>query len=157
MGWGVAPICKGPGPAAAVSALCLLTCASPPCSPPRGQPLPVFTEPTHGLGERGSPPWVESHTHHFLMCHQPQWAHSAARADPGAWSPAWSRPGQKEDDSPVSSTSQRPGNSKAPEAIWASVRTLSKYEEEETCLQKAYQPRSRTIKITGEMEPQGEV
>ena len=123
----MAPICKGPGPAAAVSGLCLLTCASPPCSPPRGQPLPVFTEPTHGLGERGSPPWVESHTHHFLMCHQPQWAHSAARADPGAWSPAWSRPGQKEDDSPVSSTSQRPGNSKAPEAIWASVRTLSKY------------------------------
>ena len=41
------------------------------------------------------PPWVESQTHHFLMCHQPQWAHSAARADPGAWSPAWSRPGQK--------------------------------------------------------------
>ena len=143
------------------SSCCLRSLSSdlcvPSCSPPRGQPLPVFTEPTHGLGERGSPPWVESHTHHFLMCHQPQWAHSAARADPGAWSPAWSRPGQKEDDSPVSSTSQRPGNSKAPEAIWASVRTLSKYEEEETCLQKAYQPRSRTIKITGEMEPQGEV
>ena len=76
------------------------------------------------------PPWVESQTHHFLMCHQPQRAHSAARADPGAWSPAWSRPDQKEDDSQVSSTSQRPGNSKAPEAIWASVRTLSKYEEE---------------------------
>ena len=86
------------------------------------------------------PPWVESQAHHFLMCHQPQWAHSAARADPGAWSPAWSRPGQKEDDSPVSSTSQGSGCSKAPEAIWASVRTLSKYGEEETCLQKAYQP-----------------
>ena len=41
------------------------------------------------------PPWVESQAHHFLMCHQPQRAHSAARADPGAWSPAWSRPGQR--------------------------------------------------------------
>ena len=46
---------------------------------------------------RGSPPWMESHTHPFLLCHQPQWAHSAARADPGAWSPAWSRPDQKGD------------------------------------------------------------
>ena len=87
-GWlGVAVICKVPGPAAAFSGLCLLTRVSPPCSPPRGHPLPVFTEPTRGLGERGSPPWLESHTHPFLMCHQPQRAHSAARADPGAWSP----------------------------------------------------------------------
>ena len=86
------------------------------------------------------------------------------RADAGAWSPARSQP--EEDDSQVSSTSQGPGNSKAPEAIWASVRTLSKYEEKETYLQKACQPQSRTIKITGEkslpflravMEPQGEV
>ncbi|CAI9172682.1 unnamed protein product [Rangifer tarandus platyrhynchus] len=61
-------------------------------------------------------------------------------ADPGAWSPACSRPDQKEDDSQVSSTSQRPGNSKAPEALWASVRTLSKYQEEETCIRKACQP-----------------
>ena len=97
-GWlGVAVICKVPGPAAAFSGLCLLTRVSPPCSPPRGHPLPVFTEPTRGLGERGSPPWLESHTHPFLMCHQPQRAHSAARAGPGARSPAWSRPDQKGD------------------------------------------------------------
>ena len=136
----MAPICKGPGPAAAISGLCLLTCASPPCSPPRGQPLPVFTEPTHSLGERGSPPWLESHTHHFLCATSLSGPTVQPRGDPGAWSPAWSQPGQREDDSPVSSTSQGSGCLKAPEAIWASVRTLSKYEEEETCLQKVYQP-----------------
>ena len=60
-------------------------------------------------------PWLVSHTHPFLMCQQG--AHSAARADPGAWSPAWSRPDQKEDDSLVSSTSLGPGNSRAPKAM----------------------------------------
>lgn len=134
--WGVVLLGKGAGPAAAS-----LSC---------GFSVSLQSSVTSSCVSRAQlmawvrevqPPWVESHTHHFLMCHPgsagPQCCPELTQ---GAWSPAWSQPEQKEDDSQVSSTSQGPGNSKAPEALWASVRTLSKYEEEETCICKACQP-----------------
>ena len=69
VGWGVALICKGPGPAAAISGLCLLTCVSPACSPPRGAPLSVLTEPSAWPGAKRFTPMAGVTQLHFLGCH----------------------------------------------------------------------------------------